>query len=408
MSRSDLKPAVALNSLGINISRAIGPAIGGALILGFGIAATYWFDLVTYAVTIAALIWWKREAPRAAHPEHLGGALQAGLRYAVASQPLRRVLLRAVLFLVPASCYWALLPLISRNEIGGGAAVYGVLLAAVGVGAICGALLMPRLRQRFSGEMLSLGGVLATALATGLLAIASSPVEAALVLALAGAAWITVLTSLNSAAQGVLPNWVRGRGLAIYLTVFFGAMTTGSLAWGQFAASTSLDAALLAAGALCLVSLAVAKFKPLPTGDEDLSPAPVWPTPAGLEAIDPSSGPIMVTIAYRVLRADHDAFETAAVKLSAIRRRDGAYAWGLMRDATDGELVTEWFLVGSWEEHLRQHDRAVASDAAVAAKVRAFHRGAEPPAVRHLVPLGHLTPAAARDHLAKDDTGARA
>ncbi|MBC7831707.1 MAG: MFS transporter [Hyphomicrobium sp.] len=406
--RSDLRPAVALNSLGINISRAIGPAIGGGLILSAGIAATYWFDLATYAVTIAALVWWKREAVKPAHPEHLGGAMQAGLRYAIASLPLRRVLLRATLFLVPASCYWALLPLISRNEIGGGAAVYGILLAAVGAGAVAGALLLPRLRQRFSAEALSLGGAFATALATGLLAMAASPAQAALVMAFAGAAWITALTSLNSAAQSALPNWVRGRGLAVYLTVFFGAMTAGSLAWGQFAAIASLDAALVAAAASGLVSLAISRAKPLPTGDDDMSPAQIWPSPAGVEAIDDTSGPIMVTVAYRIERADHDAFAAAAERLGAIRRRDGAYAWGLMRDAADGELVTEWFMVASWEEHLRQHDRAVAADAAVVASVRTFHRGDGLPAVRHLVPLGHLTPAGARTHLAHDEKVAKA
>jgi MFS family permease len=400
--RWQLRAAVALNSLGINVSRAIGPAIGGGLILASGVAAAYWFDLATYAVTIAALLWWKREAKPPARPERLGGALQAGVRYAINSRPLRRVLLRAALFFVPASCYWALLPLVSRNEIGGGAAVYGALLGAVGAGAVCGALLMPRLQRRYSAEVLSLGGILASATATGLLAVASSPVQAGLVLALAGAAWITVLTGLTSAAQSALPDWVRGRGLAIYLTVFFGAMTAGSLAWGQLATLTSLDTALATAAALGLVSVAASKPKPLPSGDGSTAPAIVWPALANLEGVDRASGPIMVTVEYHVPRASQDAFPAAAARLGAIRRRDGAFEWGLLRDAVDAEQVTEWFLVGSWEEHLRQHDRATAADAELAQCVRAFHRGDGIPVVRHLVPLGHITAAAARAHLAED------
>jgi MFS family permease len=400
--RADLKPAVALNSLGINIARAVGPAVGGAIIVGLGVAAAYFVDVATYAVTLAALIWWKREQVPAVLPEHLGGAMRAGVRYALASVPLKRVLLRAALFFGPASCYWALLPLVARTEIGGGAAGYGILLAAVGAGAIGGALLMPRLRARLSGEGITLLATLVTAGCTAALAFVGSIAAGALVLGVAGAAWIMILTTLNATAQGVLPNWVRGRGLAIYLTAFFGTMTAGSLLWGQVAQAFSLDLALLTAAAASVTSALVGRLLVLPSGDDDLTPSHHWPEPL-IAAGTAQSGPIMVTIGYRVPLADQPAFAASMTELRAIRRRDGAYDWGLMADAAEPELVTEWFMVGSWEEHLRQHERVSVADRAVQDRARAFHTDAEPRLVHHLVTLGSATPPQAHAHLAADD-----
>jgi MFS family permease len=398
--RSDLKPAVALNSLGINIARAIGPALGGAIIVGLGVAAAYFMDVLTYAVTIAALVWWKRAPTSAALPEHLGGAMRAGVRYALASGPLKRVLLRAVIFFAPASCYWALLPLVARSEIGGGAAGYGLLLAAVGAGAIGGALLMPRLRARLSAESVALLATLATAACTAALASVGTVATGAAVLAVAGGAWIMVLTTLNATAQGVLPNWVRGRGLALYLTAFFGTMTAGSLFWGQVAEAASLDTALLVAGAATAASALLGLALALPSGDQDLSPSHHWPEPALPDGGAPAGGPIMVTVEYDVVLDRQAAFAALMRDLGAIRRRDGAYAWGLMVDAAAPARVTEWFLVGSWEEHLRQHERVSVADRAVQEKVREFHSGGEPPRVRHLIPVGEFVSAAAHVHMA--------
>jgi MFS family permease len=401
--RADLKPAVALNSLGINISRAIGPALAGALIVTSGVAATYFLDVASYLVTLAALFWWRRTQERPAVPEHFGGAMHAGLRYTMASMPLRRVLLRAVLFFAPASCYWALLPLIARTEINGGAGGYGLLLAAVGIGAVGGALLMPRLRRQLSAEAVTFGATLLTGFATAGLALAGSVGLGMALLGGAGAAWITMLTTLNGTAQSVLPNWVRGRGLAVYLTVFFGTMTVGSLAWGQVASLSSIDTALVAAGTLSGLSALLGRWLVLPAGDDDLTPSHHWPQPIIAQGLEPAGGPIMVTISYEVSPGDQPAFAQSATALRAIRRRDGAYDWGLMTDAAEPTQVTEWFLVGSWEEHLRQHDRIAVADKEIQDRVRAFHRGEEPPRVRHLVSIGSVTPAAALAHLAESD-----
>ncbi len=398
--RPELKSAVALNSLGFNISRALGPALAGAVLVSAGVAATYFFNLASYLFVIAALIWWKRDAVPAANPERLGGAMRAGARYALASRPLRRVLVRSALFFAPASCYWALLPLVSREEIGGGAGGYGLLLAAVGAGAVGGALLMPKLRKRLSGEALAMLATLATGAATAGLAFASDLPTGMALLALAGATWLAMLTSLNGAAQAVLPDWVRGRGLAVYLTVFFGTMTVGSLAWGQVASLTSLDTALLWAGGVCALSVVGGRLLPLPDTDADLTPSHHWPAPIVASEAQVSGGPVMVLIDYLVPATRHAEFAQLAEALGHMRRRDGAFRWGVMVDAADPDRLTEWFMVSTWEEHLRQHDRATQDDRAVQDRVRALHVGKTAPAVRHLMPIGHVVPDHASAHLA--------
>jgi MFS family permease len=232
----EMKAAVALNSLGINIARSIGPAAGGLLLSTAGAAVTYGVDVASYAFVIAALLWWKRPARADDRlSENFGGAFRAGLRYARASQDLHVVLLRAAIFFAFSSAIWALLPLVARNLLGGDAAFYGILLGAVGVGAILGALLLPRLRAWLDADGLMLTAAFITAGVMAVLALAPPRSLALVLLPLLGAAWIIALTTLNGTAQAILPNWVRGRALAVYLTVFNGAMALGSLGWGAAA-----------------------------------------------------------------------------------------------------------------------------------------------------------------------------
>lgn len=382
-----LRPAVALNSLGFNIGRAVGPVVGGILIVTLGVSAPYFADVICYVLIVGALIWWKREATRPDRPESFGGALRAGLRYARYSPSLHRILLRAAAFFISASCYWALLPLLVRQDLHGGASAYGVMLGAIGLGAIAGALALPKVRQSFDGNWIVLGGTIATAAVLGSLAMASSVLAAALLLFVAGAAWISVLTTLNATAQSVLPNWVRGRGVAIYLTIFYGGMTLGSLLWGRVAQATSIDTALWSAAALAAITgLLAARFR-LPESDEVLTPSLHWPEPAIASKFDADAGPVMVTIEYAVAMDRHLQFLEAIRPLGDVRRRDGAYEWGVMFDAEAPRRVTEWFLVASWQEHLRQHARVSFADKALEDRVRALADGKQPVIVRHQIDL---------------------
>ncbi|RCW70315.1 MFS transporter [Pseudorhodoferax soli] len=384
--RSDLKNAVALNSLGINIARAIGPAAGGLVLASFGAAVTYGMDVLSYVFVVTALLLWRR-APQTenALSEDFLSAFRAGLRYARSSAELHRVLVRTFVFFLFASAVWALLPLIARQMLGGTASFYGVLLGAVGAGAIGGAVLLPRLRARLSADGLVLLAALLSAGVIGGLLFAPPRWLAIALLLVLGAGWIIALTTLNGVAQAILPNWVRGRGLAIYLMVFNGAMALGAFSWGMVAQAVGLPTAmLLAACGLAITALLFHRLR-LPTGETDLEPSQHWPEPLLAEPAANDRGPVMVQIEYRVRPADRTEFLKTLRGLSAGRRKDGAYAWGITEDTAQPELLMEWFLVESWAEHLRQHHRVSNSDADLQGALLKFHIGPGKPAVRHFL-----------------------
>jgi MFS family permease len=382
----ELRSAVALNSLGINIARSIGPAAGGLLLSATGAAFTYGADVVSYAFVILALLWWKRpDKAEDALSENFGGAFRAGLRYARASRELHVVLLRAAIFFAFASAVWALLPLVARNLLGGDAGFYGILLGAVGAGAILGAIALPWLRARFDADGLMLMAALVTAGAMAALALAPPRVLALLLLLLLGTAWIIALTTLNGTAQSILPNWVRGRALAVYLTVFNGAMALGSLGWGAAAEALGVPGTLLVAAAgLVVVAFLLHQVK-LPRGEANLVPSSHWPEPLTAEPVPHDRGPVLILIEYRIPRGDRPAFLREMHRLSNERRRDGAFGWGITEDAAEPECMVEWFTVESWAEHLRQHQRVSQADADVQDDVRRFHVGPEAPVVRHFL-----------------------
>ncbi|WP_149576818.1 MFS transporter [Xanthobacter oligotrophicus] len=388
--RPELKSAVALNSLGINIARSIGPAVGGLLLASFGAAVTYGADVASYVLVIAALWWWRRDAGAQDElSERFTGAFRAGLRYARASRELHVVLLRAVFFFFFASAVWALLPLVARELLKGDAAYYGVLLGSVGAGAIAGALLLPRLRGLANADGLVLGAAFVTAAATAALAFAPPRWLALVVLLAMGGAWIIALTTLNATAQSILPNWVRGRALAVYLTAFNGAMACGSITWGLVAQQIGLTAALLVAGAGLVVAGLILHRVKLPAGEADLTPAMHWPEPLLAAPVENDRGPVLILIEYRIAPEDRPAFLDALYRLSAARRRDGAYNWGVTEDAADPSLMVEWFMVESWAEHLRQHRRVSHADADVQSEVLKFHQADAPPRARHLIGAEH-------------------
>jgi len=386
--KADLRSAVALNSLGFNIARSIGPALGGVLLVTFGAAATYGADLLSYVIVIAALIWWHRAGGGDDElREHFGGAFRAGFRYARASRELHRVLLRAALFFVCASAIWALLPLVARQLLEGGAGFYGLLLGAVGAGAIIGATVLPRIRMRTDVNGIMLGSALITAAVATALAAEPSQWLALLLLLILGAAWIAALTTLNGTVQAILPNWVRGRGLAIYLTVFNGASAAGSLLWGLVAEAIGIHSTLVSAALVLLIGAFAVLRLPLPAGEVDLTPSHHWPEPAIAEPVEHDRGPVMISIEYRIARKDRSAFLSVMSRLAPERRRDGAFVWGISEDAADPERILEWFMVVSWAEHLRQHKRVSLADADVQAEVAQFHAGPGAPVVTHLLGL---------------------
>lgn len=293
--RSQLRDAIALNSVGINVSRSIGPAVGGILLGAFGAAFAYAADLATYLFVIGAPLWWQGSQAELSHiPEHFFGAFRAGLRYARSSDKLHVVLLRAGVYFIFASATWALLPLVAKDLLGGGASFFGLLLGSVGAGAIGGALVLPKLRNHLGTDAILLGSAILSAGVMVALTVTLPQWVALICPFLLGSAWIAALTVLNGVAQKVLPNWVRGRAMAVYLTVFNGAMTAGSIAWGILAQATGLTATLLiAAAGLTLTALLMHRLK-LPPGEDDLSASNHWPAPIVADSVDYDQGPVLV------------------------------------------------------------------------------------------------------------------
>ncbi|HXR18389.1 MAG TPA: MFS transporter [Steroidobacteraceae bacterium] len=384
--RQELPAAVAMNSAGINVSRALGPALGGLITLAFGIAAPFWVNGVSNLGVIGALLRWRCAPRRDAQlpAERFISALRTGVRHSRNNRHLRATLLRAVGFFLFASCYWALLPLVSLDQVGGGAAFYGILLGAIGASAIGGVFALPWLKATLGPNRVVAAGSIGTAVALLLYGTARGPVVALAASGIAGVCWIAVLSTLNVSAQLALPEWVRGRGLAVYVTVFFAALTLGSALWGQLARIGGVPMAhFIAAAGLALTLPLTRRWKLQTAAAIDLTPSMHWPTPVLSHHIESDPGPVLVTVEYRINDADREAFLRALDLLSHERGRDGAYAWGLFEDAAEPDRFLETFLVESWLEHLRQHKRVTNADRALQQHVHRLLKG--PPTVTHLV-----------------------
>jgi predicted MFS family arabinose efflux permease len=382
-----LTAAVSANSVGINISRALGPALGGVIITGFGIAAPFWLNAVSNLVIIGALLWW-RPPPTAPHrlpAERFVSAIVTGFRHARHNRHLRATLTRAVGFFLFASAYWALLPLVARSQIAGGPGLYGILLGAIGAGAVSGAFALPWLKVKLGPDRLVVAGTIGTAATLVLFGLAREPVMALSASIIAGASWIAVLASLNVSAQVALPDWVRGRGLAMFVTVFFGAMTIGSAVWGQVAGMVGLPDTHFIAAAGALIAIPLTWRWKLQTGAGiDLTPSTHWPAPVITHVVEHDQGPVLVTVEYQVEPRNREAFLIALERLAHERRRDGAYAWGVFEDAAEEGRFLETFLVESWLEHLRQHQRVTNADRVLQNAVHQFVVGGAPK-VTHLI-----------------------
>jgi predicted MFS family arabinose efflux permease len=263
VSKDDFPAAVALNAVAINLSRAIGPAIGGALIVGLGIAWPFLLNAVSFLGVIFALVWWR---PALAAPRRetggLASAMLAGLRFVFASPPLRATLIRSIGFFLFACAYWALLPLIAREQLSGGARLYGLLVTCIGAGAVLGAQFLPQLRRRIGADRVIAAGTLGTALALFTFGATEQPVVAAAGCMLAGATWIAAISTFSVSTQLLLPDAMRARGLAVYNTLFYGSLALGSICWGQAAEYAGLSTALFsAAGGAVVAMLFTSRFR---------------------------------------------------------------------------------------------------------------------------------------------------
>lgn len=390
--RDEVPQAALLNGASVNLARAVGPAIGGLLIASVGPAGTFTLNAVSFAGVIAGLASWRRPSDRRPlGAEHLRSAVAAGIRYTRNAPDFATVLARSFLFILPATALWTLLAVLARGPLGLGATGYGVLLGSVGLGAVAGTIVViPRLRRRLNtNALVTLGSVV---YGGGLIALAVTDWVPLVVAecAVTGVAWISVTSSVNAHAQLLLPNWTRARALAFMNVTFQGGHAIGSVLLGTLAGAVGVGAAFGAAGVL-EVAGAIAGFiwLPLP-GLGDVESARYWPEPNLVIQPEPDSGPVLVTVEWRIDPSDTEEFDEAMRPLRRARRQTGATRWGLFRDTADPSLFLETFVVDTWSEHMRQHlERGTVGDQRLEAHARSFLDGEPTPRVRHLIWTGN-------------------
>lgn len=370
--REALESAASLNSMGFNMARSLGPATGGLLVAAFGVAAAFAVNAVSYLGLIATLLTWKRPPrERLLPPEGVGQAIMAGIRFVSLSPALIAVLVRAGTFGLCGSGIWALTAILARDALDGGPAVFGLLLGGFGAGAVVGAILraaIPMTRERLTKTCTFAFGTSAI-----LLGLSHHLALSILLMAVAGGAWVMVLTGLSVTVQFIAPRWVVGRAIAINQISIFAGMAFGSWFWGFVANALNVELAFIASGVAMLASLMLAFVFPLTTDEApDLTPARSQPIDDLQGPVGANDGPIVVTIEYRVRPANFRAFVVAMEDLGRIRRRNGAHRWTLHQDMDDPTRWVERFHSLTWIDHLRRQTRHTLADQTVHDRVAAL------------------------------------
>ena len=385
--RPSLPSAITLNGVSNNIARAIGPAIGGAIIAYYSSGWVFVLNGVSFLGTWAVVYFWKRQPTVTNGPaENFIGALRAGLRYVQYSPAIYGVLVRTFAFAFGAAAMWGLVSVVVARRLHLSSGHYGVMLSWLGAGAVTGALLMDRADSRLNFNQRVLLGVLAFVGTNAALALVSQIYVLYAVMFLSGIAWLLVMTSFSTTVQLSVPKWVQARVISVYMLVFQAGLSIGSLVWGELADHLSLQTSLLAAAGWMLASTLLAFPFPMRSAEGlNLDPADNRPHTAGEGPIDPDDGPVLVMIEYQVAPADWAAFHQAAEQLTRLRLRDGALRAGVFADVAVPTRISEFFYVATWGEHQRQHHRFTREDQVVEARVRRFHRGPDEPRVTHFL-----------------------
>jgi predicted MFS family arabinose efflux permease len=389
VTKDELPAAATLNGLVINLARSVGPAIAGMLIAvaGGNPGIVFLLNATSCLIVIATVHRWHNVPKVQALPvERFTGAIQAGIRYARYALQLQAVLVRSGSYILFVSALFALLPTLGRQELRLDALGYGIMLGFWGIGGLVGAFILPRIRQHFSTDHVTVGGTILMGTTMLILAQLRNFPGVCAVMLLVGIGSISVMVSLNATAQTAVPMWVRARALAINLLLFQGCMTAGSLLWGAIAQRFGISVALMTAAIGLMGTTVLSRRFCLQCAEKmDLSSSLHWDQPFHYFEPCPNDGPVMITIEYRIDTTQTDAFNTAMIALSRIRRRDGAIQWGLFQDLSEPERFVESLLVESWMEHRRQYERVTLSDKAVEEWAWSFHIGTAPPKIFEMI-----------------------
>jgi hypothetical protein len=344
-------------------------------------------NAVSYVALIAVLAGWRPpKNPQSLPREAIGHAMAAGVRYVAMSPAISVVLVRSLVFGIGASAVIALLPLVAKDLIAGGPLTYGLLLGAFGIGAVAGAFANTRLREVLSTEAIVRWSCVGFAFSAAAAGISTHLLATMALLLLAGAGWVLALSTFNVAVQLSAPRWVVARALSLYQTAAFAGIAVGSWLWGVVAENDSITAALLAASVVMLLCAALGFHVPLAQSEHlDLDPLRRWTEPETAVPVDERTGPVVVTIEYRIRQEDILEFLGAMAERRRVRRRDGARNWRLLRDLADAELWLERYETPTWLDYIRHNTRMTKADAVIPERVRALHRGPEPPRVRRMI-----------------------
>ena len=385
--RSQLPSAVALNSMGFNLARSVGPALGGIIVAAAGAAAAFLTNALSYiGLSLVLLRWQPERTPKLLPRERLGVAMRAGVRYVTMSPKIQLVLLRGAAFGIGASAVSALMPLVARDILKGSALTFGILSGAFGIGAVLGALSSGRLRRRFPIETIVRSAALALAVGTAITASTGWLLVAIIGLLLCGAGWVIALSTFNVSVQMSAPRWVLARAVALYQMMAFGGMALGAWLFGWLAEHMGVVTSLQIAAGVQLAAAMIGLFRPLPqTGDENLDLLNRWQEPQTAVPIEPRSGPVVITIEYRIAAGSVVPFLAAMSERRRIRRRDGAHGWSLLRDLADPELWLERYHVSTWLDYVRHNSRRTIADTANFDTLAALHSGPHPPVVHRML-----------------------
>jgi MFS family permease len=397
VGRDQLLAASSLNSVSMNLSMAVGPAVAGLLIARLGVGWVFVANAISFVGVILVLARWKRERSASTLPaEHVGAAIRTGVRYVRNEPNIATVLSRLAGVMVFAAANGALMPVLARQRVKVTAGQFGILTTATGVGAVATALLLPRIRARFGPDVIANVGGFLLAAALFMLGRTTALVPFTVVLVVAGAAQLCIFSTVFSTAQAVLPNWVRGRGLAIAMLVVQGVTFAASLGWGALMSSRGAPFTLGAAGiGLAIVNVLMLPLKLRGRADVDLSPAEaVWPHPHTSLGVDAGRGPVLVKVTYPINPEAKELFVTAMSEVRRARRRNGAMSWGLFDDVEQPDHLVETFKFATWAEHEREQQRRTATDAALHAAARTHLQPGTKPATVHYLgvrrPANHL------------------
>ena len=378
-----LMPAIALNGIEFNLARAIGPALGGFLIVAAGIGTVFGLNAASYIGVLWVIARWKRP-PNQLDPmrETVSGAMRAAVRYTRNAPDILTVLGRIGCIMFFASAFWALLPTVA-HELRRSATLYGVLLAVFGAGAVLGAMALQRTRSLFSSDaLLALGTTVFAASLWGVAAFKSVELLSVAIL-FGGMAWTAIISLMTTVMQNLAPDWIRARAMAVFMLVYMGTWTAGSAFWGYIAGRHGTHISLIAAAigtAVCPILVLISR---LPDTPVDLGAWDHWGKPMVVGDIDPNQGPVLVTAEYEVESKQSDEFLEALHIFARVRRRDGASRWGVYRDTEHPSHYVETFIVESWAEHLRQHERLTGADRQLEENVGRFELKAIQ--VRHFI-----------------------